>query len=719
MQHADPSEATRVETPHMEPSLSTRRFIALKQGDMFAVADAFGDMTGTDDGLFNDDTRILSRFKLLLSGAQPSLLSGGVSRDNALFTANLTNSPLPVLGGHIARQGVIHLRRSRFLWQSRLYERIAIKSYSEYETPLALTLAYGADFHDTFEVRGTQRPMRGRMLAPEVDETAVTLAYLGLDGVTRRTRIAFSLKPDRITAELADFSFDIKPHDKVELYLEIGDAPAEQPDRCRFRAGLARARVAMRSARRQGASLRSSVRLFNEWLERSRADLALLTTKLPTGQFPYAGIPWFSTPFGRDAIITSMQMLWLNPLLARGVLAFLAQTQAHEYSAFRDAAPGKIMHEARKGEMTALRELPFGQYYGGVDTTPLFVMLAGAYARRTGDMAFIETIWPSLIAAMGWIDDEGDTNKDGFIDYEANMGRGLVNQGWKDSDDSVFHSDGTLATGPIALVEVQGYAFAAFLAMSHLVRRKGELKLAEQWEKRAEQMRQAVEREFWMPDLQYYALALDGSRRQCKVRASNPGHLLYCGLPEQGRANAVAAQLTTPDLNSGWGVRTLATCEARYNPMSYHNGSVWPHDTAICSAGLARYGALDSAVRVLSELFEAAVHFEMRLPELYCGFTRQPGEPPIDYPVACLPQAWSSGALFMLLQACLGIHIDGFGEEVHIRNPRLPLGIDNLLLRGITIGDRSVDLEFQKSGKQVLVSPRKTGRDALPVLLHV
>ncbi len=718
-QHAELSETTRLEAPPMEPSLSTRRFIALKQGDMFAVADAFGDMNGTDDGLFNDDTRILSRFRLLLSGAQPSLLSGGVSQDNAVFTANLTNRPLPQLGGHVARQGVIHLRRSRFLWESRLYERIAVRSFSEYETPLALTFVYGADFRDTFEVRGTQRPMRGRMLAPEVRESTATLSYLGLDGVTRRTCIAFALKPDRITAECADFSFLIRPHDKFELYLEIGDAPGEQPHEKRFRAGLARARSAMRTARRQGASLHSSSRLFNEWLERSRADLALLTTELPTGQFPYAGIPWFSTPFGRDAIITSLQMLWLNPLLARGVLAFLAQTQAHEYSTFRDAAPGKIMHEARKGEMTALRELPFGQYYGGVDTTPLFVMLAGAYARRTGDMAFIEAIWPALIAAMNWIDGEGDTNKDGFIDYEANMGRGLVNQGWKDSDDSVFHSDGTLATGPIALVEVQGYAFAAFRAMSDLVRRKGELKLADQWEKRAEQMRQAVEREFWMPDRQYYALALDGSRRQCRVLASNPGHLLFCGLPSQERAHAVAAQLTKPALNSGWGIRTVATEEARYNPLSYHNGSVWPHDTAICSTGLARYGAHDAAVRILSELFEAAVHFEMRLPELYCGFSRKPGEPPVDYPVACLPQAWSSGALFMLLQACLGIHIDGFSEEVHIRNPHLPLGIDNLVLRCISIGDRSIDLEFQKAGNQVLVSPRKTGRDALPVLLHV
>ncbi|HWU26811.1 MAG TPA: amylo-alpha-1,6-glucosidase, partial [Rhizomicrobium sp.] len=617
------------------------------------------------------------------------------------------------------RQGVIHIRRSRFLWASRLHERVALRSFSEYETPLELTLCYGADFRDTFEVRGTQRPMRGRMLAPEVGEATVTLSYFGLDGVTRRTHIGFSEKPARITGAQADFSFVMRPRERFDLYIEVGDAPAKTPSRARFRSGMAHARIAMRRSRRHGASLRSTGRLFNEWLERSRADLALLTTRLPTGPFPYAGIPWFSTPFGRDAIITSLQMLWLDPFLARGVLKFLAHTQASEYSAFRDAAPGKIMHEARKGEMTALRELPFGQYYGGVDTTPLFIMLAGAYAKRTGDLAFIETIWPSLLAAVGWIDSDGDTNKDGFIDYEANIGRGLVNQGWKDSDDSVFHADGSLATGPIALVEVQGYAFAAFKAMSKLAWRKGDANLAGVWQHRAESLRRAVEAEYWMPEFDYYAIALDGSRKKCDVRASNPGHLLFCGLPEQSRAEAFIRQLLSPQLNSGWGIRTLATSEARYNPMSYHNGSVWPHDTAICGAGLARYGAHAANLRLLSELFEAAVHFDMRLPELYCGFSRQSGEAPVDYPVACLPQAWSSGALFMLLQACLGIQIDGFSQEVHIREPRLPLDIDDLVLKGITIGERSIDLEFKKLGGQVVVSPRKTSENALPVLLHV
>src|SRR3974390_2984262 len=378
MQKASPSEQARLATPVVDTQPGPRRFIALKQADMFAVADVFGDIAGGDDGLFKDDPRILSRFRLLFSGEMPSLLSGRVSQDNAVFTANLTNRPLPLLGSERGRQGVIHIRRSRFLWASRLHERVALRSFSEYETPLELTLCYGADFRDTFEVRGTQRPMRGRMLAPEVGEATVTLSYFGLDGVTRRTHIGFSEKPARITGAQADFSFVMRPRERFDLYIEVGDAPAKTPSRARFRSGMAHARIAMRRSRRHGASLRSTGRLFNEWLERSRADLALLTTRLPTGPFPYAGLPWFSTPFGRDAIITSLQMLWLDPFLARGVLKFLAHTQASEYSAFRDAAPGKIMHEARKGEMTALRELPFGQYYGGGDTTPLFAILAGA-----------------------------------------------------------------------------------------------------------------------------------------------------------------------------------------------------------------------------------------------------------------------------------------------------------------------------------------------------
>ena len=684
---------------------------------MFLVADTYGDVVGDSDGLFRNDTRVLSRFGLKLGGLRPSLLGGSVSHDNVFFTANLTNHPLEPIGGQSTPEGVIHVERSRFLWDSRIYEHITLTNFSERRTEIVLSLVFGADFHDMFEVRGKQRPVHGRMLPPRVETNGVLLAYEGLDGVARDTGIAFAPAPGRMGADRADFRIAIDPRGCFELHIEIGPDLAPEPSRERFRCAAAKARWAMRKARRKGAALRAPGRIFDEWLERSRADLALLTTQLPTGPFPYAGIPWFSTPFGRDAIITSLQILWLDPALARGVLAFLAKTQAHERSEFQDSAPGKIMHEARKGEMPALKEVPFGQYYGAVDTTPLFVMLAGAYAERTADFDFIGELWPSLEAAMSWIENEQANDPDGFVCYRPNAA-GLINQAWKDSNDSIFHADGTLAKGPIAVVEVQGYAFAAFRAMAALAEKRRDSEAAARWRKRAVALRNAVEARFWMDDLSYYAIARDGEGRPCRVRASNPGHLLYTGLPANRRARHVCEQLPSPALNSGWGIRTLATGTARYNPMSYHNGSVWPHDVAICAAGLGRYGQRDSVTRLLTALFEAANHFEMRLPELFCGFLRTHGAPPIAYPVACLPQAWAAGAPFMMLQACLGLRIDGQKREIHVIRPALPNGIDYVELRHVRVGDVSTDIVFQRVGERVVAFPRGRNASAIPLFIH-
>ncbi len=409
-------------------------------------------------------------------------------------------------------------------------------------------------------------------------------------------------------------------------------------------------------------------------------------------------------------------MLWINASLARGVLAFLASTQAHETSRFRDSQPGKIMHETRKGEMTSLGELPFGQYYGGVDTTPLFVALAGAYAERTGDLEFIDQLWPALEAAVGWMEQYGDSNGDGLIDYRRGQASGLANQGWKDSEDSVFHADGSFPEGPIALVEVQGYAFAAYQAMAMLSERRNDEGAAQLWRLKAEQLRQEVERRFWMEDQGTYGIAIDGHGELCRVRTSNPGHLLFCGLPSPERAQRVTEQLLSAPFQSGWGIRTLGVGEARYNPMSYHNGSVWPHDTALCVAGMARYGERDGVIRMLSEMFETAVHFEMRLPELFCGFTRSPGESPVAYPVACLPQAWAAGSIFMLLQACLGVRVDGWRHEVVVDHPALPIGIDSLRIEGLRVGHGYADLLFQHAGELVIAAPFRRSDPGIAVI---
>jgi glycogen debranching enzyme len=472
----------------------------------------------------------------------------------------------------------------------------------------------------------------------------------------------------------------------------------------------------MRSGQRRTGQIRSGGPLFDAWMDKSRADLALLTSELETGPYPYAGIPWFSTPFGRDAVITALQTLWLDPAIARGVLAFLAHHQAQEESAFLDAAPGKIMHETRKGEMAATRELPFGRYYGGVDTTPLFVTLAGAYAERTGDLAFVERLWPALRAATEWIERVCDANRDGFLDYARGSSTGLANQGWKDSEDSVFHADGRFPRGPIALVEVQGYAFAAFRAMALLSKRRNDVDAAMHWQERSERMREAVEARFWMSEAGYYGIAVDGDGALCRVRASNPGHLLFAGLPDAERAALVAANLLTPAFHTGWGLRTLASDQVRYNPMSYHNGSVWPHDTALCAAGMARYGDRAAASRLMRGMFEAAVHFDLRLPELFCGFPRVQTATPVAYPVACLPQAWAAGSAFMLLQACLGLEIDGWRGEIRVERPMLPPGIDHVTIRRVVVDSRRVDVVFQRQGDRV--STHLEGRDAAVVPLR-
>jgi len=455
--------------------------------------------------------------------------------------------------------------------------------------------------------------------------------------------------------------------------------------------------------------MRSSGRLFNDWLEKSRADLALLTTPMETGPYPYAGIPWFSTAFGRDAILTAWQILWFEPSLARGVLTYLAANQAHEISAFRDSTPGKIMHETRKGEMPAVGEVPFGRYYGGVDTTPLFVALAGAYSERTGDLTLIDELWPALMAATAWMERYGDSNEDGLIDYARAARTGLANQGWKDSEDSVFHADGRFPDGPIALVEVQGYAFAAYRAMARFAGLRGEAAAAERWTGRAERLRVAVEQRFWMEDKGFYGIALDGQGELCRVASSNPGHLLFTGLPSPERAARVTQHLLSAEFDSGWGVRTLATGQARFNPMSYHNGSVWPHDTAICAMGIAAYGERDGVVSLMSGLFETANNFEMRLPELFCGFHRNAGEPPVAYPVACLPQAWAAGSVFMMLQACLGLAVRGEAGEVEVRSPILPVGIDHLFIERLQVGDSTIDLTFEREPRRVAVHAQSRG----------
>lgn len=699
------------------PYMDLGHLLSAKDGDVFLVADCQGDICGGVDGLFVDDTRILSRYRLLVGDKRPSPLSYGMSTDGAVFTFHGTNLALPPMGQRATPRGVIHVERKRVLFEERLFERVRCANFGLDEVMLPLAFEYAADFRDMFEVRGMVRPARGTPHPIRPTGRGVIFGYLGLDGVERTSCLSFSEPPWRLFENRAEFMFILAPGAHMDLFVEASATPDDPPARDRYLAALDGARHSVRARRDRGARITTPTQDFQCWLEQSRADVALLTTDLPTGPYPYAGIPWFSTPFGRDGIITAWQMLWLDPSLAKGVLTYLASRQAAEVSAFRDSAPGKIMHETRRGEMAALGEIPFGQYYGGVDTTPLFVALAGAYLQRTDDTALISELWPALTRAVGWLEQHGDSNGDGLIDYARGADTGLSNQGWKDSEDSVFHEDGRFPATPIALAEVQGYAFAAWRAMGTMAERLGRPG-GEAWAARAEAIRARVEDCFWMEEDGFYGIAVDGAGETCRPHASNAGHLLFVGLPPADRAHRVTKRLLSAEFDSGWGVRTLAKGWVRFNPMSYHNGSIWPHDTALCLAGMARYGEREGVARILCDLFAASKHFAMRMPELFCGFAREGGEPPIAYPVACMPQAWAASSTFLMLQACLGLTIDAARREVRLVRPTLPAGIDRLDVEGLDIAGCRVDLRFQRLEGSVAVTPGPKSDRAIAVVLE-
>jgi len=674
----------------------------LKYGDTFALFDRFGDMprAGTGEhGLYHQGTRFLSRHELRVAGHRPVLLNSVVRRDNGVLVVEATNGDLFEGDRLVVKRGIVHVSRSWMLREAAAHERIEVANYGLEPLAIEVAFEFGADYADIFEVRGYERARRGEDLASRADGDEVLLGYRGLDGVTRRTRLTWSPAPSSIDAGRAAFEVHLEPRSRLEIEATIAtEIDARRVEVVDFAEAWRRAQVSIDTAASERASVATSNAQFNAWIERSAADLYMLTAGNPEGRYPYAGVPWYSVPFGRDGILTALQYLWVDPSMARGVLQFLAETQAAEVRPEQDAEPGKIVHEMRKGELAALGEIPFGRYYGTVDATPLFVILAGEYFQRTADRETLERTWPHVERALEWMRRYGDLDGDGFIEYQRRSTTGLANQGWKDSEDAIFHADGSLAEGPIALCEVQGYAYLARLHAARLARVLGRAEEGEALDQEARALHARFEAAFWCEELGTYALALDGDKRPCKVKSSNAGHLLWSGIASPERARRVGRTLLSTASFSGWGIRTIGDAEARYNPMSYHNGSIWPHDNALIAMGLARYGMKAEAAAIATAMYEASLAMDLhRLPELFCGFERRAhAESPTLYPVACSPQAWAGASVFYLVKACLGLSFRPEEPRIRFLHPVLPACVGAVSLRGIRAADAVVDVHFER-----------------------
>jgi glycogen debranching enzyme len=698
--------------------------LVLKHDRLFLLSDPFGDVRPDERGLglYAGDTRVLSRYELRIDDQRPVVLrtGGGAGYRNAIQMTNPDLARNPLEKGDAS---TVLMRQSLGIVRDRsisdgLDERVRIHNYTMHPERCLVTLALDADFADIFEVRGVVRAKRGKREPADVDGHEVSFEYHGLDHRLRRTHVRVS-EPggtvDHAGAEAANrtgvtlgFDWTIPPGGDRTLVIRVttevvekhADGRRRRPDEPPAGLPTDDPEAGHRAWHATSTSISSSHAAAERAFRRSMSDLRLLVDPgpLPGERYVAAGIPWYDTLFGRDSIITSLQLLPVRPQVARDTLAVLARLQATAVDDWRDAEPGKILHELRTGELALANEIPHTPYYGSVDSTPLFLVLLSEYERWTADMELVERLWPAAVAALGWVDHFGDPDGDGFVEYHRRSGRGLHNQGWKDSADAIRFADGRLAEGPIALVEVQGYVYQGRKGMARLARRRGDEALATRLEAEAEQLRARFEERFWLEDIGTYGLALDGEKRIVDSVTSNAGHVLWSGLASPDRAARVASSLLGPDMFSGWGIRTLSAGMAGYNPISYHIGSVWPHDNAICAAGLWHYGFHEQASRVAGALLEATQYFrDARLPELFCGFDRVSSPYPVPYPVACSPQAWASGATFQLLVAMLGLIPDAASHELELRDPMLPAWLPDVRLENLVVGDAVVDLLIRRN----------------------
>ncbi len=702
----------------------------LKENDLMMVSDEMGDMPRGRRrlGLYCCDTRYLSILETSIDGQQPRLLASS-SEENYVCDIQMANPTMELSDGNTALARTISIRRSRFL-KDGLHESISFYNHNPFPSPIQFTIVFGSDFCDIFEVRGAERPQRGELSPPFFADSRLTLSYLGLDEVVRRTEIIFEANPSNVEIDVcaaepvlrrpstflpdavepavmtvfrsacAKMTWDLTlmPGKPQSIAFHILTAEGElTPMAGAFDKGLADLRNSYQDWHRQCAKLETDNQLFNQLLHRSTLDLRLLMDLTPEGLVPTAGIPWFACIFGRDSLITSLQTLMLNPQIAVSTLRFLAKHQGTKVDPWRDEEPGKILHEMRKGEMATTGEIPHSAYYGSVDATPLFLILFAETMRWLDDDTLYQEILPSAKRALEWMEHYGDLDGDGYLEYLSRSSHGIRDQGWKDSYGAITYPDGTQVEPPVALVEVQGYAYRAMKQMAVLLTRKGEVSLPAKLEKKATLLKERFNRDFWLEEKRAFAQALDVDKKPVEVITSNPGHCLFCDIVDEEKARYLVLRLTSADMASGWGIRTVSNGEPTYNPMSYQNGSIWPHDNSLIVAGMRRYGYPWEAEQIATQLFDASRFFPYaRLPELFCGFTRdrEGYSVPAEYPVSSSPQAWTAGGAILLFQSLLGLQVDAFSKRIYL-TPKLPPWLEQASVRGLRIGEGTVDLHFE------------------------
>ena len=698
------SRADQAAVPILVTDLANK-VLAVKEGETFLYSDLEGNLDDRKDfglGLYHRDTRFLSHFMMKLSGRDPVLLSSSSERAY-MAHVDLTNPDLYDGDELTVPQQTLNIRRIRAI-NGKLYERVRVKNYNAWPVSVDVEFSFGADFADIFEVRGLARDVTGSYDPPVAEHRRAEFGYHGRDGVRRVARIEFSTDPMwiEVVGDLVRVAFRLRlgayQTRLVAMTIEplVGDdhLPAKE-----FDSAVHELRRSYEEWERESMQVVTDNELFNTLLARGLRDLRALYTRWDGEAVITAGIPWYVATFGRDALITAHQLLMVTPRPATDTLRFLAARQGTREDDWRDEQPGKILHEIRRGELAGAAIVPHTPYYGSVDSTPLFLLLYAQHFRWTGDLEFARELLPNVQAALEWIDHYGDLDGDGFVEYLCRSPVGIRNQGWKDSHDSIVHADGHMAEPPIALSEVQGYVYIAKLRVADVFAALGDEEGAARLRREAGELRRRFNEAFWIEDEQYFAGALDADKRQVRTIMSNPGHGLYCDIVDAEKAAPMARRLLAPDMFSGWGIRTMSKSAAAYNPMSYHDGSVWPHDNAFIAAGLKRYGFVKETNRVATALFDAAIYADyMRLPELFCGFTRRSPNRPVSYPVACSPQAWAAGAPFLILQAMLGISARAHENLLTVNKPHLPPWLNSVELRGLCVGDSRITLVFRREG---------------------